>query len=112
MLVLALALGGGALWLFFRNDLGARPAAKSYGTGLYDSAAESYLGKALERRPGVVAYLGWPGMDGTLVYSTDTPDPETEESAAPQSLVRFATASALDAAAPGNTVLELSLIHI
>ena len=106
VLVLALALGGGALWLFFRNDLGARPAAKSYGTGLYDSAAESYLGKALERRPGVVAYLGWPGMDGTLVYSADTPDPETEESAAPQSLVRFATASALDAAAPGNTVLE------
>lgn len=61
VLTLVLVLGGGALWLFLRCDLGARPAAKSYGTTLYDTTAESYLGKALERRPGVVGYLGWPG---------------------------------------------------
>ena len=108
VLVLAALVGAGALWVFFRNDLGARPAAKSYGTALYDSTAESYLGKALEKRPGVVAYLGWPGMDGSLVYSADTPTPETPESgqsAEPQTFTRFATASALDAATPGNTVL-------
>ena len=105
VLVLAVLLGAGALWVFFRNDLGARPAAKSYGTALFDSTAESYLNKALEKRPGVVGYLGWPGMDGSFVYSSDTPIPETEESAAPQTFTRFATASALDAATPGNTVL-------
>ena len=105
VLVLAALVGAGALWVFFRNDLGARPAAKSYGTALYDSTAESYLDKALEKRPGVVAYLGWPGMDGSLVYSADTPTPETEESAEPQTFTQFATASALDAVTPGNTVL-------
>lgn len=93
--------------MFFRNDLGASPAAKSYGTALYDSTAESYLDKALDRRAGVVAYLGWPGFDGALVYSADTPTPETPESGAePGSIVRFASPSALDAATPGNTVLE------
>ena len=106
VLALVLALGGGALWLFLRCDLGARPAAKSYGTTLYDTTAENYLGKALERRPGVVGYLGWPGLDGALVYAADTPDPETPESGEAPSIVRFATPSALDAATPGNTVVE------
>lgn len=106
VLVLVLVLGGGALWLFLRCDLGARPAAKSYGTSLYDTTAESYLGKALERRPGVVGYLGWPGLNGALVYAADTPDPETPESGEAPSIVRFATPSALDAATPGNTVVE------
>ena len=106
VLALVLALGGGALWLFLRCDLGARPAAKSYGTALYDTTAENYLGKALERRPGVVGYLGWPGLNGALVYAADTPDPETPESGEAPSIVRFATPSALDAATPGNTVVE------
>ena len=106
VLALVLVLGGGALWLFLRCDLGARPAAKSYGTALYDTTAENYLGKALERRPGVVGYLGWPGLDGALVYAADTPDPETPESGEAPSIVRFATPSALDAATPGNTVVE------
>ena len=106
VLTLVLVLGGGALWLFLRCDLGARPAAKSYGTALYDTTAESYLGKALERRPGVVGYLGWPGLNGALVYAADTPDPETPESGEAPSIVRFATPSALDASTPGNTVVE------
>ena len=106
VLALVLVLGGGALWLFLRCDLGARPAAKSYGTALYDTTAENYLGKALERRPGVVGYLGWPGLNGALVYAADTPDPETPESGEAPSIVRFATPSALDAATPGNTVVE------
>lgn len=106
VLTLVLVLGGGALWLFLRCDLGARPAAKSYGTALYDTTAENYLGKALERRPGVVGYLGWPGLNGALVYAADTPDPEPPESGEAPSIVRFATPSALDAATPGNTVVE------
>ena len=45
-----------------------------------------------DSRAGVVAYLGWPGFDGALVYSADTPTPETPESGAePGSIVRFAT---------------------
>ena len=47
VLTLVLVLGGGALWLFLRCDLGARPAAKSYGTALYDTTAENYLGLSL-----------------------------------------------------------------
>ena len=37
LVVLTLVIVGGAvaLWWFFSNDLGARPAAKSYGTALY-----------------------------------------------------------------------------
>ena len=82
VLLLAVLAGAGALWVFFRNDLGASPAAKSYGTALYDSTAESYLDKALDRRAGVVAYLGWPGFDGALFYSAERPRPLTRESGA------------------------------
>ena len=105
MLTLVLVLGGGALWLFLRCDLGARPAAKSYGTALYDTTAESYLGKALERRPGVVGYLGWPGLNGALVYAADTPDPETPESGEAPSIVRFATPRPVPPATPGTWVV-------
>ena len=104
VLFLVLLLGGGALWLFFRHDLGAIPAAKSYGTALYDNTAESYLGKALEKRPGVVGYLGWPGMSGSLVYGADF-QPEIAESGETSACTRFATTSGLDSAAPSNTVL-------
>ena len=41
-LALLLLLVGGGVWIFLRSDLGARPAAKSYGTALYDSTAQSY----------------------------------------------------------------------
>ena len=108
LVVLALVIVGGAvaLWWFFSNDLGARPAAKSYGTALYDNTAESYLAKGTEKLPGVVGYLGFPGMDGRFVYAADTAtaenaDPDTETTAQ----TRFATASALNSTAPGNTVL-------
>ncbi len=108
LVVLALAIVGGAaaLWWFFSNDLGARPAAKSYGTALYDNTAESYLAKGTEKLPGVVGYLGFPGMDGRFVYAADT---ATAEDAAPDTetaaQTRFATPSALNSTAPGNTVL-------
>lgn len=105
VIVLLLLAGAGALWWFFRNDLGTRPASKNYGTTVYDDTAENYLTNALEKRPGTVGYLGWPGLDGTLVYAAGT-EPQTKENASPAVLTRFATASNLDQATPGNTVIE------
>ena len=105
LVVLTLVIVGGAvaLWWFFSNDLGARPAAKSYGTALYDNTVESYLTKGTEKLPGVVGYLGFPGMEGRFVYAADT---ATAENAAGETAqTRFATASALNSTAPGNTVL-------
>ena len=104
VLALALAAGGAALWWFIGHDLGARPAAKSYGTALYDNTAESYLAKGTEKLPGVVGYLGFPGMDGRFVYATDTAAAENAESDSARTY--FATASALNNTAPGNTVLR------
>ena len=105
LVVLALVIVGGAaaLWWFFSNDLGARPAAKSYGTALYDNTAESYLTKGTEKLPGVVGYLGFPGMEGRFVYAADTATAENADGETAQT--RFATASALNSTAPGNTVL-------
>ena len=104
VLALALAAGGAALWWFISHDLGARPAAKSYGTALYDNTAESYLAKGTEKLPGVVGYLGFPGMDGRFVYAADTATAENAESDSARTY--FATASALNNIAPGNTVLQ------
>ena len=104
VLALALAAGGAALWWFISHDLGARPAAKSYGTALYDNTAESYLAKGTEKLPGVVGYLGFPGMDGRFVYAADTATAENAESDSTRTY--FATASALNNTAPGNTVLQ------
>lgn len=105
LVVLALVIVGGAAALcwFFSNDLGARPAAKSYGTALYDNTAESYLTKGTEKLPGVVGYLGFPGMEGRFVYAADTATAENADGETAQT--RFATASALNSTAPGNTVL-------
>ena len=105
LVVLALVIVGGAvaLWWFFSNDLGARPAAKSYGTALYDNTAESYLTKGTEKLPGVVGFLGFPGMEGRFVYAADTATAENADGETAQT--RFATASALNSTAPGNTVL-------
>ena len=104
VLALALAAGGAALWWFISHDLGARPAAKSYGTALYDNTAESYLAKGTEKLPGVAGYLGFPGMDGRFVYAADTATAENAESDSARTY--FATASALNNTAPGNTVLR------
>ena len=106
LVVLTLVIVGGAaaLWWFFSNDLGARPAAKSYGTALYDNTAESYLTKGTEKLPGVVGYLGFPGMEGRFVYAADTATAENADNET-TAQTRFATTSALNSTAPGNTVL-------
>ena len=105
LVVLTLVIVGGAaaLWWFFSNDLGARPAAKSYGTALYDNTAKSYLTKGTEKLPGVVGYLGFPGMEGRFVYAADTATAENADGETAKT--RFATPSALNSTAPGNTVL-------
>ncbi len=105
VVVLLVLAGAAGLWWFFRHDLGARPLARNYGTTAYDQTAESYLANALEKRPGALGYLGWPGLDGALVYAPGT-EPESDADGAQTTLVRFATANALDLATPGNTVLE------
>lgn len=105
VVVLLVLAGAAGLWWFFRHDLGARPLARNYGTTAYDQTAESYLANALEKRPGALGYLGWPGLDGALVYAPGT-EPESDADGAQTPLVRFATANALDLATPGNTVLE------
>lgn len=105
LVLLVLLAGAVGLWWFFRHDLGARPAARNYGTAAYDDTAEAYLANALEKRPGALGFLGWPGLDGTLVYAPGT-EPETASDGTQTPLVRFATANALDLATPGNTVLE------
>src|SRR5699024_10717415 len=105
LVLLVLLAGAVGLWWFFRHDLGTRPAARNYGTAAYDDTAEAYLANALEKRPGALGFLGWPGLDGTLVYAPGT-EPETASDGTQTPLVRFATANALDLATPGNTVLE------
>lgn len=106
--MLTLVLGAG------RRGAVAVPALRSgrtprsqklrHGALRYDRRELS--GQGAGAPPGVVGYLGWPGLDGALVYAADTPDPETPESGEAPSIVRFATPSALDAATPGNTVVE------
>ena len=103
-LLLVVLAGAGGVWLFVHNDLGARPAAKNYGTTIYDETADRYLQKALTRRSGAVGYLGFAGRPGTLVYAADAPAPETDKDAA--DLVRFASPSALNSTAAGNTILS------
>ena len=105
VLAVVIVAGAAGLWWFFSHDLGARPAAKSYGTALYDSTAESYLTKGTEKLPGVVGYLGFPGMEGRFVYAADTATAENADSDT-AARTSFATANALDSTAPGNTVLE------
>ena len=59
--------------------------------------------KGTEKLPGVVGYLGFPGMEGRFVYAADTATAENADGETAQT--RFATASALNSTAPGNTVL-------
>ena len=103
VLLLLLLLGvGGGVWWFLRSDLGARPSYKNYGTSAFDTAANSYLAKAAERR-GVAGYLAFSGRGGQFVYPAGTvaDDPSAEPFAV------FAGESWLGSDAPSNTVLTV-----
>lgn len=52
----------------------------------------------------MVGYLGFPGMEGRFVYAADTATAENADNET-TAQTRFATASALNSTAPGNTVL-------
>lgn len=102
LLVLLLLAGAGGVWWFFRNDLGARPSPKNYGTQLFDETAASYLSAAAEKQPGVIGYLAFPGQEGQFVYPEGSV--ATGEDAAP--LTVFAGPNYLPGGAPSNTVLR------
>lgn len=103
---IALVVGGVALWWFLSRDLGAVPNPKNYGTAAFDSTAAAYMDNAVQKREGVVGYLGLPGLTGELVYAADAQPQVNEKTGETTEILRFATPNALDSAAPGNTVLE------
>ena len=106
VILLLILAGVGALWWFFRNDLGTRPAAKNYGT----TVVRRHGGKLPGQRPGETPRRG--GLPGlapgwTARWSMRRAlSPAPGENAVPAVLTRFATASNLDQATAGNTVLE------
>ncbi|MGN0984290.1 MAG: SpoIID/LytB domain-containing protein, partial [Gemmiger sp.] len=99
-LLLAVCCAVAGIWWFFRNDLGVRPSPKSYGTAAFDETAEKYMGRAMEKYPGVVGYLAFPGQNGSFVY----PQGAAAQDGSP--LVTFAGDNYLAAAMPSNTVLQ------
>ena len=101
LLLAALAIAGG-VWWFLRNDLGARPNSKNYGTTLFDETASRYLSAAVEKRPGVLGYLAFPGLDGQFVYpeGTVSDDPDAAPFAA------FDGANLLGLSTASNTVIH------
>lgn len=101
LLLLCAGIAGG-LWWFFRSDLGARPNSKNYGTTLFDETVGRYLSAAVEKRPGVLGYLAFPGLDGEFVYpeSTVSDDPAAAPFAA------FDGADLLDLNGASNTVIH------
>lgn len=101
--VLVLALGAGGVWLFFRNDLGVRPAPKGYGTATFDNTAEKYLANGMRQLDGVSAYLALPGMNGQFVYAKDRQDARSQ---AENDASIFVTEDWLGSATPSNTVIE------
>lgn len=102
-IVLVLALGAGGIWYFFHNDLGVRPAPKSYGTATFDETAEKYLTKGMKRLDGVAGYLALPGMNGQFVYAQDRQDARSQSEEASSI---FATEDWLGSSTPSNTVIE------
>lgn len=101
--VLVLALGAGGVWYFFRNDLGARPAPKGYGTATFDNTAEKYLANGMRQLDGVTGYLALPGINGQFVYARDRQDARSQEESEASI---FLTEDWLGSTTPSNTVIE------
>ncbi|MDD4850317.1 MAG: SpoIID/LytB domain-containing protein [Gemmiger sp.] len=73
-LFLLLVLGGAVgLFLYFRHDLGAKPASRSYGTAAFDEKVGSYLATAQQKQENVAGYLALPGAEGELLYTDAHP---------------------------------------
>ena len=100
--LLLVAVGGAALYWYFSSSLGAKPAARGYGTAQFDESAQAYLVNAAAKREGVAGYLAFPGFEGQLVY-TDGATSEDAASAVPQ----LSGGNWLSGGA-GNTVLVMN----
>ena len=100
--LLLVAVGGAALYWYFSSSLGAKPAARGYGTAQFDERAQAYLTNAAAKREGVAGYLAFPGFEGQLVY-TDGATSEDAASAVPQ----LSGGNWLSGGA-GNTVLVMN----
>ena len=100
--LLLVAVGGAALYWYFSSSLGAKPAARGYGTAQFDESAQAYLVNAAAKREGVAGYLAFPGFEGQLVY-TDGATSEEAASAVPQ----LSGGNWLSGGA-GNTVLVMN----
>ena len=100
--LLLVAVGGAALYWYFSSSLGAKPAARGYGTAQFDESAQAYLTNAAAKREGVAGYLAFPGFEGQLVY-TDGATSEDAASAVPQ----LSGGNWLSGGA-GNTVLVMN----
>lgn len=100
--LLLVAVGGAALYWYFSSSLGAKPAARGYGTAQFDESAQAYLVNAAAKREGVAGYLAFPGFEGQLVY-TNGATSEDAASAVPQ----LSGGNWLSGGA-GNTVLVMN----
>ena len=57
--LLLVAVGGAALYWYFSSSLGAKPAARGYGTAQFDESAQAYLD---QRRRQAGGRGGLPGL--------------------------------------------------
>ena len=98
-----LAAGGLGVWFFLRNDLGARPAPRNYGTAIFDDTVANYLDNAIRKLDGVAGYLAFPGQAGRFVYNAGELPVQDGQAAGAE----FATDNWLGSDTPSNTVLTV-----
>ena len=99
--VAVLGAGGFAAWYFLHNDLGARPAPRSYGTEAFDTTAGRYLRNAMERLEGIEGYLAFPGLEGRFLTAAGAQTPEGQQAG-----VCWASENWLGSATPSNTTID------
>ena len=104
--LLLVAVGGAALYWYFSSSLGAKPAARGYGTAQFDESAQAYLVNAAAKREGVAGYLAFPGFEGQLVYT----DGATSEEAAAEEEASPPEPQPARAKAPSTTAIRTAMI--
>ena len=80
------------------------PVPASYGTPLYDETVLQYLADAQAAQKDVIGYLGFPAVDGRLVYSSSSKQPTDSET--PRAIM--VTTNWLGSTTPCNTVIDCS----